>query len=77
MRVRYDDRIFTMQRRGGISRYFVELITEFGKDPSLGVTPEVGWRWTTNAHAVEAGLGTPLRTTPAGRVGAPYDWRTG
>ena len=68
MRVRYDDRIFTMQRRGGISRYFVELITEFSKDPSLGVTPQVGWRWTNNAHAVEAGLGRPLRI-PGGSRG--------
>jgi len=57
-----------MQRRGGISRYFVELITEFTKDPSLGVTPQIGWRWTNNAHAVEAGLGRPLRI-PGGSRG--------
>jgi glycosyltransferase involved in cell wall biosynthesis len=68
MRVRYDDRIFTMQRRGGISRYFVELIREFRDDPALGVTPQIDWRWTTNAHAIEAGLGTPLRI-PGGSRG--------
>ena len=67
--VRYDDRIFTMQRRGGISRYFVELITEFRNDPSLGVTPQIGWRWTNNAHAVEARLGTPLRVPGSSRGG--------
>ena len=41
MRVRYDDQIFTWQRRGGISRYFVELIGEFTKGPELGVTPQL------------------------------------
>ena len=61
MRVRYDDQIFVVQRRGGISRYFVELIREFGEDPSLGVDAELGWRWTRNAHALEAGLGRQLR----------------
>lgn len=57
--VRYDDQVVTMQRRGGISRYFVELIREFS-DPTLGVIPHRGWRWTSNQHALEAGLGAPL-----------------
>lgn len=60
MRVRYDDQIFVVQRRGGVSRYFVELIREFGEDPTLDVDAELGWRWTRNAHALEAGLGRPL-----------------
>ncbi len=67
MRVRYDDQIFTTQRRGGISRYFVELIREFTQSPELGVQPQLGWRWTRNAHALEAGLGKPLRVLGGSR----------
>ena len=73
MRVRYDDQIFTLQRRGGISRYFVELIREFAAAPELGVEPELGWRWTRNAHALEAGLGRPLRF-PGGSRGRVLRW---
>src|SRR3954451_24391789 len=69
MRVRYDDQIFTMQHRGGISRYFVELITQFRNDASLGVTPQLAWHWTNNAHALEAGLGSRLRMPGASRGG--------
>lgn len=61
MRVRYDDQIFSTQRVGGISRYFVELIREFAENPDLGVEVERGWRWTGNVHALEARLGVPLR----------------
>src|SRR4051794_21276400 len=68
MNVRYDDQIFTMQRRGGISRYFVELIREFHNDPRLGVRPQFNWRWTRNDHALEAGMGERLRV-PAGSRG--------
>lgn len=70
MRVRFDDQIFTMQSRGGVSRYFVELIREFSDDPGLGVDPELGWRWTRNDHAIEAGLGTllPIRRISRGCV---------
>lgn len=57
MRVRYDDQIMILQRRGGISRYHVELIREFRADPGLGVDPEVDWRSSRNEHAVAAGLG--------------------
>lgn len=67
MRVHYDDQIFTTQRRGGISRYFVELIREFTESPELGVQPQLGWRWTRNAHALEAGLGRPLRVLGGSR----------
>jgi glycosyltransferase involved in cell wall biosynthesis len=66
--VHYDDQVFTMQRRGGISRYFVELIKEFA-DPGLRIRVHRGWRWTINQHAIEAGLGAPLRL-PGGSRGA-------
>lgn len=69
MRVRFDDQIFTMQRHGGISRTFVELIRAFAESPELGVQPQLGWRWTRNSHALEAGFGRqpPL---PAGSRGS-------
>ena len=35
MKVLYDHQIFEMQRFGGISRYFFELINIFGKDDGL------------------------------------------
>jgi glycosyltransferase involved in cell wall biosynthesis len=73
MRVCYDDQIFTMQRHGGISRYFVELIRSFRDGPELGIDPRLGWRWTRNAHALEAGLGRVL-TTPGGSRGRPLRW---
>jgi glycosyltransferase involved in cell wall biosynthesis len=73
VRVRFDDQIFTMQRQGGISRYFVELIGEFNKTTELGVKPQLGWRWTHNAHALEASLGKPLRVL-GGSTGHTLRW---
>ena len=73
MRVRFDDQILVIQRLGGISRYFVELIREFTANPELGVQPQLGWRWTRNVHAVEAGLGVPLRI-PGGSRGRVLRW---
>ncbi len=61
MRVRFDDQVFIMQGRGGIARYFVELIRGFTGSPELGVQPQLGWRWIRNGHALEAGLGRELR----------------
>jgi glycosyltransferase involved in cell wall biosynthesis len=37
--VAYDPQIFLMQKRGGISRYFVELIKAFQRNPELGINP--------------------------------------
>ena len=37
--VAYDPQIFLMQRRGGISRYFVELIKSFKQNPDIGINP--------------------------------------
>jgi glycosyltransferase involved in cell wall biosynthesis len=37
--VAYDPQIFLMQKRGGISRYFVELIKAFQQNPEIGINP--------------------------------------
>jgi hypothetical protein len=42
MRVRFDEQIFSLQVRGGISRYFTELIRLFRNDRELGVQPSGG-----------------------------------
>jgi len=73
VKVRFDDQIFTMQKRGGISRYFAELIREFAESPELGVKPQLDWRWARNAHALEAGLGSELRL-PGGSRGHTLRW---
>lgn len=60
MRVHYDDQIFLHQRKGGISRYFVELMQAYRADPSLGVEMCAGPMWTYNAHLAEAGMARRL-----------------
>lgn len=60
--VGFDDQAF-FQRRGGISRYFVELILALSKDPSLGISPILGARWSNNGHLIEAGLSASLPGT--------------
>lgn len=59
LRVRYDDQIFTLQVRGGISRYFVELLNAFA-DPALGVSGSTDASWTLNRHLIESGRGREL-----------------
>jgi glycosyltransferase involved in cell wall biosynthesis len=54
LRVGIDDQIFTLQRRGGISRYVVELFSAFVRDPALGIELIPGWRWTRNEHVLDA-----------------------
>jgi glycosyltransferase involved in cell wall biosynthesis len=49
----------THQPRGGVSRYFVELVREFRDNRALGVSVEVDWRSSRNAHAVSAGFRRP------------------
>jgi glycosyltransferase involved in cell wall biosynthesis len=66
MRVRFDEQIFSLQVRGGISRYFTELIRLFRNDRELGVQPSGGSLWTANQHLLESGLGRRLPTR-AGR----------
>ena len=63
VRVEYDHQIFSGQRRGGISRYFTEMIRAFEDDPGLGVRPELSFRFTTNEHLLELGR-TDVRRPP-------------
>lgn len=58
--VRVDDQIFGYQRRGGISRYFVELMRAFNAWDEMGVEIVTGPFWSSNEHLLEAGLGRKL-----------------
>lgn len=53
VRVLFDPQIFMLQRRGGISRYFVELIKTFRDHPELAIDPVLTVDWVNNLHAVE------------------------
>jgi glycosyltransferase involved in cell wall biosynthesis len=53
IRVLFDHQIFLLQRFGGISRYFTELIKEFIEHPELGVLPVVESKRTLNNHLSE------------------------
>ena len=66
IRVFYDSQIFLAQRRGGISRYFVELIRQFQENPDLGVTPVLNFESTPNLHLSSA-LQMPLRGVSSNR----------
>jgi glycosyltransferase involved in cell wall biosynthesis len=61
VRAAFDDQITMYQPRGGVSRYFVELVRGLRADPSLGVSVDFDWHEATNEHAVAAGLGRPAR----------------
>jgi glycosyltransferase involved in cell wall biosynthesis len=52
VRVAFDEQIFLKQMRGGISRYFVELINAFRSEPDLGIIPELTFNTTWNEHAL-------------------------
>lgn len=39
MRVYFDDQIFVLQKFGGISTYFIQLISHFIENPHLGIEP--------------------------------------
>jgi glycosyltransferase involved in cell wall biosynthesis len=53
LRVGFDDQIFRAQRRGGISKYFVELVARL---PRHGIEPVVLSGPSRNLHLVESGL---------------------
>lgn len=59
--VAYDPQIFLMQRRGGISRYFVELIKSFHENPDLGINPVLINSNVINEHAISGLQGLGVR----------------
>jgi glycosyltransferase involved in cell wall biosynthesis len=50
IRVLYDEQIFLLQKHGGISKYFVELINQFTDHPELGVEPILVTTKTRNEY---------------------------
>jgi glycosyltransferase involved in cell wall biosynthesis len=50
IRVLYDEQIFLLQRQGGVSKYFVELIRQFMDHPELGVEPILVTTKTRNKY---------------------------
>jgi len=73
VRVLIDDQIFISQVRGGVSRYFAELMKYLRRGEAPDVELVQPWRWTRNIHAEEAGLAATL-PTPVGR--RPFVLRT-
>jgi glycosyltransferase involved in cell wall biosynthesis len=51
MKILYDHQIFTLQKYGGISRYFCDLMTQFSKDPTMDYS--LALRFTFNEHLLE------------------------
>lgn len=66
MKVFYDDQVFTWQPRGGVSRYFVELMKAYRSDDAYGIEVATPRLWTKNDHLVDAGMGRRL-PQPLGR----------
>lgn len=68
MRVGFDEQIFLLQKRGGVSRYFVELIREFSSNSSYGIEPILGFKTTSNEMLFtlsdELGLGLKFDNRP-------------
>lgn len=48
--VSYDREIFLLQKYGGVSKYFSNLISKFSSDGSFGVTPHITFDRTDNYH---------------------------
>lgn len=70
MRVLFDPQIFLIQKHGGISRYFVEIIKQFQSNTELGIEPVL---FTKNVHNVEAFESFEgLTLLNQARTGEPY-----
>ncbi len=52
-----DDQIFLMHARGGISRYFAELLREFDTHPEWGINALTSVRYSPNQHLREVDPG--------------------
>lgn len=72
IKVYFDAQIFMLQSRGGISRYFSELISEFISNPAHGVSPILAFRDSNNLHAAEL-LGTGALAHRASKVSRVLD----
>ena len=68
--VMYDNQVFLRQGRGGISRYFVELIKHWHSAPQLGVVPILDHSWTMNEMAATAGFGRLVPQIGGRRIAA-------
>lgn len=60
--VLFDDQIFARQARGGISRYFVELMRAYRSNTTYDVEVGTPRLWTRNFHLLDADLGRRLPT---------------
>lgn len=69
LRVGFDDQIFQAQVRGGISKYFVELMERL---PEHGIEPVILSTRTRNLHLIESGL-VPS-APPRGPFRARAEW---
>lgn len=69
--VGFDREIFVRQQRGGISRYFAELIQQFARDELLQIEPHLLFSRNSNAHLRDCApqavsTMTHLRSVPRG-----------
>jgi glycosyltransferase involved in cell wall biosynthesis len=68
MRILFDEQIFLFQKRGGISRYFTELIRIFTQQPELNIEPILNFNKTSNesllALSKELDLGISRNSKP-------------
>ena len=59
--VDFDDEIFLLQRRGGISRYFTEVLNAFLEEPQLGVSPGLTFTRSDNESLRNTSIGLHLK----------------
>ena len=52
IRVVFDEQIFLLQKHGGISRYFTELIATFRDNPELGIQPVLPFQAARSEHLI-------------------------
>lgn len=56
LKILFDHQIFQIQRYGGISKYFSNLIYFFLKNPDFGIDPVINFTKTKNIHFQELNL---------------------
>jgi len=61
IRVVFDEQIFLLQKHGGISRYFTELIATFEENPELGVQPVLPFQAARSEHIIARLGGSKLK----------------